>query len=250
MARTPRLEHVKAKVETRGDVREVGINYMFRLYPTLHHMHEGLRLYGSDTELVRTSIRQYLIALAGHLETFFRDIFRFILEDDVSFFHRTVQAHHLRLPPPQDLVALGITHYDYVAETLTLQSASSIAGALDLFFLPNGFRSAVESTQLVYAVPSQSAIGRGFPLSAFPEWWEDVSQLFELRHELIHDANSTSVGARPLIARLEAVAVMLPQYVTWMVLSAARPQESEKENPLPAMLLVEDFLAKDWQVVS
>jgi hypothetical protein len=250
MVRAPKLEHVKAKVQTRGDVRAVGINYMSRLYAVVHHMHEVLRVRGEDTDLIQTSIRQYLIALAGHLETFFRDIFRFTLENDASFYDRTVQAHRLRLPAAKQLVEVGITGFDYVAETLTLQSASSIAEALDPFFLPNGFRSAVENTQLVYAVPSRSAIGRGFPLVMFPEWWEDLSQLFQLRHELIHDANSTSFIERHVIARLEALAVMLPQYVTLMVFSSGAQEAAEQEDRLPAMLLVEDFLAKDWQIVA
>lgn len=250
MVRTPKLEHVKVKAQTRGDVRAVGINYMSRLYAVVHHMHEVLRIGGEDTVLIQTSIRQYLIALAGHLETFFRDIFRFILEQDAPFFDRTVQTHRVRLPATQQLVEVGITRFDYVAETMTLQSASSIADTLDPFFGPNGFRSAVESTQLMYAVPSRSAIGQGFPIAMFPEWWEDFSQLFQLRHELIHDANSSSVIERPVVARLEALCVMLPQYVTLMVFSSATQETARQEEVLPAMLLVEDFLAKDWQIVT
>ena len=191
-----------------------------------------------------------MIALASHLETFFRDIFRFTLEHNASFFERTVQAHRLRLPAEQQLVEMGGSRFDYVAETLTLQSVSSIGDAFDPLFRPDSFRWAVENTQLVYAVPSRSAIGKGFPLAAFPEWWENLSQLFQLRHELIHDANSTSVIERPVIARLESLAILLPQYVALMVVPNGNEEVGEQEEALPAMLLVEDFLAKDRQIVG
>jgi hypothetical protein len=250
MVRTPKLEHVKTKAQTRGDVRAVGVNYLSRLYAIVRHMHEVLRVHGEDSALIQTSIQQYLIALASHLETFFRDVFRFALEHNTPFFDRTVQIHRLRLPPAQQLVEIGITRFDYVAETLTLQSASSIADALDPFFSPNSFRSAVENTQLVYVVPSRSVIGQGFPLTVFPGWWENLSQLFQLRHELIHDANSTFVVEWPVIERLEALAIMLPQYVTLMVFSFENLGAAEQENPLPAILIVDDFLAQDWQIIS
>lgn len=248
MARNPKLEHVKAKVRTRGDVRDFGINYMSRLYPVVHHMHEVLRQHESDDASIRTSIRQYVIALASHLETFFRDILRFTLEQDASFFDRIVQVHRIRLPAEQDLEQEGITRYDFVTEALTLQSAGSVAGALDPFFLPDGFRAAVENMRLVYVVPSRSALAQGFPLSAFPNWWKDFTQLFELRHELVHDANTTSCVERSHIARLESLVVILPQYVTLMVFTKGHPETINKADAFPAILLVEDFLAIDWEV--
>lgn len=249
MVRHPKLENVKAKARTRGDVREVGISYMSRLYPIVHHMHEVLRLHAGNDVSIQTSIRHYVIALATHLETFFRDIFRFTLEQDVSFFDRIVQVHRLRLPTEQELAQEGITRYDFVAETLTLQSAGSIAEALDPLFAPAGFKAAVENTRLVYAIPSRSAVTHGFPLSAFPDWWKDFTQLFELRHELLHDANSTTCIERTYIARLESLAVILPQYVTLMVFTNGHSKTiNMMEDGLPAFLLVEDFLATDWEI--
>ncbi|PKQ82948.1 hypothetical protein AOX56_00025 [Aeromonas sobria] len=223
---------------------------MSRLYPIVHHMHEVLRLHASDETSIQTSIRQYVIALAGHLETYFRDIFRFALEQDASFFDRIIQAHCIRLPAEHALEHEGITRYDFISEALTLQSAGSVAGALDPLFLPDGFQAAVENTRLVYAVPSRSALGHGFPLSAFPNWWKDFTQLFELRHELVHDANTRYCVEGSHIARLESLAVVLPQYVTLMVLTNGHPETINKADATPAILLVEDFLATDWEAVS
>lgn len=249
MVRNPKPKHVKAKVLTRGDVREVGINYLSRLYPIVHHMHEVLRLHTSDVISIQTSVHQYVVALASHLETFFRDTLRFALEQDALFFDRIVHAQHLRLPDEHQLAQAGVTRFDFAAEAFTLQSAESIASALDPLFAPNGFRAAVESSQFVYAIPSRSALGCGFPLSAFPNWWTDFSQLFELRHEFVHDANSKSSVEHKHIARLESLAVLLPQYVTLMILDAGPIDPANKTGMVPAMLLVEDFLAADWEIV-
>jgi hypothetical protein len=144
----------------------------------------------------------------------------------------------------------GVTRYDFVTEALTLQSAGSVAGALDPLFLPDGFRAAVENTRLRYAIPSKSTLAHGFPLSAFPNWWKDFTQLFELRHELVHDANSTSCVERSHIARLESLAVILPQYVTLMIFTNGHPEAINNTDAIPAILLVEDFLATDWEIVS
>ena len=85
-----------------------------------------------------------------------------------------------------------MTRYDFVAETLTLQSAVSISDALDLYFYPGGFRSAIESSRIIYAVPSRGARASNFPLSAFPGYWEDLKQIFDLRHELAHPSSTAN----------------------------------------------------------
>lgn len=249
MARSPRLDHVRSKVQTRGDVREVGWQYLSRLYPVVHHMHQILHHLSTDTASLEIGKRQYVVAIAGHLETFFRDIFRYVLENDQCVYDQIVQTARIRVPAEHDLAVQGVTRHDFVAEALTLQSAESIASALDSMFSPNGFRFAIEHTQHTYAVPAKSACSRGFPLSVFPDWWQDLSKIFDMRHELVHDANSTAFVSSVEMARLESLAVLLPQYVTMMVgavrLVAADPVHGE----LPAMLLVEDLLADDWQTV-
>lgn len=248
MARSPRLNHVRSKVQSRGDVREVGWQYLSRLHPVVHHMHQVLRRHSTDTVSLEIGKRQYVIALAGHLETFFRDIFRYVLETDQRVYDEIIEKERIRVPAEHDLAVQGVTRHDFVAEALTLQSAGSIARALDPMFSPNGFRFAIEHTQHAYAVPAKSVCGRGFPLSVFPDWWQDLSKIFDMRHEFAHDANSTTSVSSVEMARLESLAVLLPQYVTMMVgavrLVAAYPIHGE----LPAMLLVEDLLTEDWQM--
>lgn len=249
MARNPRIEHVKAKAHTRGDVREVGIRYMSRLYPVVHHMHEVLRLHANNDASIQTSIGQYIVALVSHLETFFRDIFRYSLEGDASFFGNIVQLHRIKIPLEDVLEKEGFTIYDFVAEVLALQSAESVAKAFDPLFPPYGFRKSVENTRIVYTVPSRSALAQGFPVFAFPNWWGDFAQLFDLRHELIHDANATYCVERSRIAELESLAIILPQYVTLMVFAKVHPEIVDKSDGTAAILLVEDFLATDWLVI-
>jgi hypothetical protein len=212
-------------------------------------MHQVLHLHSDDKDSLQTGMRQYVIALASHLETFFRDVFRYALENDRRVYDQILQRERIRVPSEQELVSQGITRHDFVAETLTLQSAGSIASALDPLFPPRGFRIAVEQTQLEYAVPARSARGRGFPMSAFPDWWQDLSKIFELRHEFAHDANSTASMSASEMARLESLAVMLPQYVIIMAGAARLVAAGSAPGVLPAMLLVEDLLADDWQTV-
>lgn len=250
MARTPKLDHVKAKALARGDVHEIGTAYLSRLYPIVYHMHQVLHLHAGDNASLQTAKHQYVIALATHLETFFRDIFRYALENHQRLFDDVVRKHHLRIPSEPDLAARHVTRYDFVAESLTLQSATSIADALDPLFQPDGFRLAVERTQIEYAVPSRSALSRGFPTTAFPNWWEDFSTLFDLRHEFVHDANSTSIVSTSDVARLESLAVVLPQYVTMMIGAVRLVLLVPDSRHAAVMLLVEDLLATDWEVVA
>ena len=249
MARTPKIDHVRSKVQTRGDVREVGWQYLSRLYRVVYHMHQVLNRHSEDKVSLQISKQQYVVALACHLETFFRDIFRYVLENDQKVYNQIVQAELIRVPSERDLVAHGVTRFDFVAETLTLQSAGSIASALDPFFSPNGFRFAVEHTQHEYAVLTKSECGRGFPLSLFPDWWQDLSNIFEMRHEFTHDANSTASVTAQEIARLESLAVLLPQYVVMMVGAVRIVAVGPDHGKLPAMLLVEDLLSEDWEIV-
>ncbi len=250
MPRNPKLDHVKAKAGTRGDVREVGWTYLSRLFPVVRHMHQVLLLHRADESSLRVSTLQYVIALATHLETFFRDIFRYALENDLHIFDHTVRKHRLRVPSDHDLAQQGVTRYDFIAESLTLQSAESVADALNPLFMPNGFRFAVERTQIEYAIPSKSAFCRGFPLTAFPDWWQDFTQIFILRHELIHDANSAAFIEPLEVARLESLAVILPQYVTMMVGAVRLVLTVQNLGNVVPMLLVEDILATDWEVAS
>lgn len=259
MIRAPKFEHIKAKARTRGDIREVRIRYLSRLYVIVHHMHEVLRLHAGNTTSIQHGIRRHVMDLAGHLETFFRDLFRFALEQDASFFDKIVQAHNLKLPTEARLTQYGVSRYDFVAETLTLQSASSVAEAFDPLFFPKTFRNAVETSDILYAIPSKSRVARGFPLSAFPIWWDDFTRLFALSHEFDHDANSTTLVDCSDIARLESLAIILPQYVALMVPShrSCGPEQARylvtdglgKAAAIPVIFLVEDFLSTDWEIV-
>ena len=259
MIRAPKFEQIKAKARTRGNILEVRISYLSRLYVIVHHMHEVLRLHAGNNTSIQHGIRQYVMDLAGHLETFFRDLFRFTLEQDASFFDRIVQAHHLKLPTEARLTQHGVSRYDFVAETLTLQSVGSIAIAFDPLFFPATFRNAVETSDILYAIPSRSGVARGFPLSAFPNWWDDFTRLFALSHAFDHDANSTTLVDRAEIARLESLAVILPQYVALMVPShrSCGAEQArylvtggvDKADAIPVIFLVEDFLATDWEIV-
>jgi hypothetical protein len=75
-----------------------------------------------------------------------------------------------------------------------------------------------------------------------------LNSLFDLRHEFVHDANSTTMLSRSDVARLESVAVILPQYVTMMVGAVRLAAVMRGVGSMPAMLLVEDLLATDWEV--
>src|SRR5262245_53178414 len=113
MTRRPPLDRVASKALSRGDVRSVGMACLQRMFMLAYHMHEVLRLHPGDGLSVQVGMRQYVIALATHLETFFRDLIRALAEADTDGFARLVSSTDFQWPADVELTARGLTRYDF-----------------------------------------------------------------------------------------------------------------------------------------
>ena len=151
----------------------------------------------------RTIISNYVVSLVTCWETFFRDVFIFVLKRNPRIADELAQNAHVRkvlgrAPASQPDQA------EYVASLFNFQNLDSLLeafgpvlgehGNLDI---PTSEEVSVSSKRHGWAIFSLPTL--------FPGWKEDLDFILQERHRIIHDANHVCTISRKEIPGLESV---------------------------------------------
>ena len=186
-----------------------------------------------------------MIALVSCLETFYRDLFRLLLESHPQSASQQRKVSKKKL---DELLQAGLHPNDVSVEFIGLQNAKNITDTLDQYFPPNGYISAL-SEGLTCKVPNKSPNIILFQLDS--KWPQRFDELFEVRHRYVHDANSRSDMSVEAIRELETLVILLPQLTTWRLSSPAHKLASKKGDlNYLALLIVDDLVRDDWEFVE
>ncbi len=236
------LESFLEKRSNRGDYKKCILNFLKNISYSIRLARFTLANKPSS-EFLKTFIRLYVISLVSCLETFYRDLFRYLLDNPKIEF----QARKISPLKLNELLDAGLEHNDVKAEAPSLQNIESITQTLDPYFSPTGYLASI-SQGLICMIPSKSNSLVQFNFQE--NWHEDFKNLFIFRHRFVHDANSPSDLTVKKIQNLETLALLLPQLTMWK-LDKEKPRlvvSGDNKSSFPVLLLVDDIASDDWEV--
>lgn len=242
MAGKYEAEKLLAKRANREDPIECLSKFLKNISEFVRFKHD-LLAEKPNPDVVKTLIRIYLISVTSCLETFYRDLFRYLLEDSGRLFFWGNISERKKM----DLLSAGLSEFDIQAEYPSLQSSESIFKTLDPFFPSVGYQNAISLEGLRCIIPSKKSDVALFKLPE--DWGAQFDDIFQARHRYVHDANSLTDTSVEEIQKFEALAVILPQITTWKLDSVMRfAIKGEEGADFPVILLADDLCADDWIV--
>ena len=240
-------DRLRIQQANRGDRPEYLLKYLLNVSFAARLMHSTLNNNRSQRDLVLQAARQYTIGLTSCLETFYRDLYIALLANEPSrlavvLADRSAKRafDRFRATAPGD-----INDYEVAADVAKFQNLRSIDKSMSWVFAPATYLEALDAETFYCVVPSRRPDVAEFKLQI---GWQDIlSQLFETRHRFVHDASHPSEMDLKDVAAMEAIAVVVPQITTLLVSSRSAETTSTQ---LPALMLIDDLIAGDWEVVD
>lgn len=210
-----------------------------------HYIH---RFFNHDQLLTAEAKRNYIIALASCLETFYRDLLVHVLSKDSSH----LESLTAKIKEKKTLLDIykmfeeKIEFHEYVASHFNFQNVEEIENAFGVVFLPDGYLRSLEQHRHSCYILSKSddPIDLALPLG----WRKDYASLFRIRHKLVHDSNAPCDIPSKHIATLENLVLMICQFSSFMIDEKYGNTLALKKNGKPAFLIVDDFLSDDWEI--
>jgi len=193
-------------------------------------------------DLFLEAVRNYVIALVGAMETFYRDLFVHFYAEKPDVVSEIISQLRPKGRHPS-LVHERFTAAEVASVVLSFQRLEEIDAAISPLIEANSYFQAITKFSIVCGVPSRSPNIGHIRLSA--EWKHQLAELLELRHRYVHDANYVCEMRREFIAEAESMMLALGQLTSFML---GAQEEKMPEANIVAFLLIEDLIAEDWVV--
>lgn len=237
--------------DSRKSIDVYNYNFLTNFYDCCKFMH--LQISNKvGMPMLNTAYRQYCILLISCWETFFRDVFVLVHTKDEELLKQLVvtlknyhEALHLK---PDD-----ISSSELVSKCFNFQNIDD---------LNNAFSTLIGSDFLDYVckqvIPSCAIKGKhttNFSIEGlFADWREILTNGFTIRHNVVHDANYRPIFDIKMIQKVEALFLLIPQVATYFIATRFNLplicMVSGDCNFGPALFVVNDILADDWEVAG
>lgn len=268
---TKKLEEIKEYRDTRNVSVDsefmitITINLLRNISERNNFIHSLLNMYVEQKrnvdENLKIAIGTYICSLVTCWETFFRDLFIFISNNDTSICQRLYSE-------VSGMIPLELTIGEYYARKYNFQNLNNTREAFDYIFQKETQSIVDYFTNDIF----NEAVCTNFPPifkwiheGVFQDKVNSVLQTaFTIRHKVTHDANYVITFDSALFAEIECVFQMIPQFFTSAIAAkylqkrlvfnlkehyvkiTDKPTEFEK----PYAFNVKDFLANDYSIVE
>jgi hypothetical protein len=268
---TNRLIELKEYQETRGENTEndflltITGNLLENLGYRINIFHEKLDHYRSKKieidNKIKISLGQYICSLITCWETFFRDLFIFIINQDSTINHR------LKLEI-NDEIPMGLTLGEFCARKYNFQNLNQTREAFDYLF---------DNKTIELSDYFSNEVFNGLLFledSILFDWIEEevlktkldetLHTAFRIRHRVTHDANYLLDVDFSLLAKIECVFQSIPQFfaahiakrysqrsfVFNKIQMCIRITDNPTQDEVPFIFSVKDFTANDWHILE
>jgi hypothetical protein len=213
-------------------------------------MHRVLATLREDKLVCQEAMRGYTIAMTSCLETFYRDLYVYVLSQDEVSLRRVLAdvRDKATLAEIHSLLADGLTFSEIVTGKATFQSVSEIDSFLSKLFHPAGYLDTLQDYEHICLVPSRDARAAHFKLD--DKWRSNLAKIFTTRHALVHDANKSFHLSANEMASLETTALFVPQLTAELVSKKFDGKGTLRIRDVPVLILVDDLLSDDWEIAE
>ncbi|QQE77283.1 HEPN domain-containing protein [Alicyclobacillus sp. SO9] len=247
--------------ETRDEIDRYCVNFLRNVSRYSIFMHSVLQDTPKDKDFLLVPVSQYIVSLVGCLETFLRDTFVFLLNNQPKFYMTICTFTQSELSEhPDDDVADGVTHAEFISQMFNFQNLKDIESAFSPLCDGGEFISAISEFQLKCVVARVDRFTI-FSLDQFFSVRSTLNDILKYRHRIIHDANYRPTDVLTTIPTIESLMVFLPQMITfWIHRRSETPYmsrnddesdlsaegQSTQSTSLPYLFTVSDLIADDW----
>jgi len=229
-------------------------------------IHSGLRSYKSQRKEIDDNLRilsgLYVCSLVTCWETFFRDLFVFLCNND-----KQIEKYLMSLKQ-NEIIPQGITLGEFYTTKYNFQNLEELRLAFDGIFHKNTQSISDYFSDDIFHGVIASGHARIY------KWIHDgvlnsriettLHKAFRIRHRVTHDANYLVDIDSELFSDIECVFQMVPQffishiagkYVQKRVVfnvdkNGFRITDSPENNEVPYAFTIDDFMATDYEVVD
>lgn len=231
----------------RGDPRELVLNFAVNFSGPARLMHSLLPPKRGKEELLQAAMRAYVIGIAACTETFFRDLYFYLLKRRPGMLQQALSEPNRKEPASRlpQYIAHGVSPEEFAAHQAAFQNAEAINQNISIFF-PSFFDALDQFDPICDIASSQRTNPTRIKL---PESWQsDLGRVFSLRHEFAHDANTKTQIGTDEMRRIETTALLICQMTA--LLPGIEPRLIVNQRNLPTLLLIKDLIADDWEIVE
>jgi hypothetical protein len=201
-------------------------------------------------EVLQIAMKSYIIGMAACMETFFRDLYLSVLERDAGLIRKVLTTNPRRDSDAamQRYLDDGVPLPEFAAAQVSFQNAESIDRNLSVFFVNGTFFGVLGNFELLCAIPSANKPGLA-RMKLLPDWEQHLARIFALRHEFAHDGNSKTMIDPQEMRALETTAILICQMASFLEPLGSSGTLSD-ESSVPALLLIADLMADDWELTE
>lgn len=196
----------------------------------------------SDEVLFPEAIRNYVIALVGALETFYRDLFVHLYRDKPKVVTSIVSK--IRKKQKFNLTHAELSEAEITSMIVNFQRLSDVNSALTpLTRKSSDYFEEVSEFSSPFALPTK---GAGlYNVKLLSGWKENLKALLEDRHRFVHDRNSQCDTSPEFMQRVETDVLMLAQ-ISAAYFLGYDDQSKWPLNSTPMFFVIDDLIATDW----
>ena len=234
---------------SRSSIDDFNFNFLKNFSENSQLMHFHLQKDKNADSLLEVAHRQYFVFLVSCWETFFRDLFIFINSNDVESIERLLTTMNISEKSPE---LKNITLVELLSKSFNFQNISDLESAYSNLWSEDFLESICTTETALCGLNGK--VSEKFCISKiFPDWRELIDISFEIRHKIVHDANYRPKNDFDLIQKAEALFLILPQIVTYLVAKRYKLKYmalSDGELTVPYIFTMKDILATDWKVLN
>jgi len=233
---------------TRGEVWGFLGNFLGNFARSTRLMHRVIATLQDDPVVCKEAMRRYIIAMASCLETFYRDLYVYVLSQDEGSLKRVLAdvRDKATLAEIHSLIAGGLSFSEIVTGKATFGSISDVDSFVSKLFHPAGYLDTLQNYEHICLVPSRSARKVHFKLD--DKWRSNLAKIFESRNALVHDANKPFHLSANAMASMETTVLLVPQLTAELVSKKFDGKGTLRIRDLPVLILIDDLLSDSWRL--
>lgn len=250
--RTPELAKQLGELQkNRNKIDEYLVNFLINFSQYARLMHKMLKE-KENKDLIKVSTCQYLSSLVTCWETFFRDITVYITSIDSHVKDEILLKLKLKNSEIEDIEA-DIKIHEYLSKCFNFQNLTDVRSALFPLFNADLF-SVVTSYRFLNPSTSGSQENLFCIELMYPDYSNVLDKVFELRHQIVHDANAVKgiTFDGEFIQKFEYIFLFIPQVLSMLLCNKYKlPRIVFEDNGKSYHYIasVGDLIADDWYVV-
>lgn len=204
--------------------------------------------FDNNQEIYISSVSYSIISLISCWETFFRDIFVFIINADNEV--RDKLLHNLDIAI-RDKIVESDTVADYFSKLYNFQSINDIREAFNLVLMEEDIFSTIG--EFIIPFINDGEVYKFSLNYSFSKWFDYVELMFQERHKIVHDANYRSEISISKLEKAENVFLYFPQIFSFWLNGRFKTGANimttmADDYPIPTLMTRELMINGKWYI--